>query len=186
MFIVVKSSFRRGAGSPDFTRPESHNWRLPESLVFDEFLQHSLFTRVLTARLNFQIPRSMPESRLTRYELELMDVLWRLGEGTVQDVCENLGRDLAYTSVMTTLSLLESKKQVLERVKQGRAYLYRPLVTREEMSRSILSDLKDVLFKDKLPELMLNFMEEEQPSSDDLRELKEAIRKLESQEKDSL
>jgi predicted transcriptional regulator len=127
--------------------------------------------------------RLMPDSRLTHYELELMDVLWRLGEGTVQDVCDNLERDLAYTTVMTTLSLLESKKGVLERVKQGRAYLYRPLVSREEMSRNVLSDLKDVLFRDKLPKLMLNFIDDEQPSPDDLQALKDAVRILESRRK---
>lgn len=127
----------------------------------------------------------MPDSRLTHYELELMDVLWRLGEGTVQDVCDHLERDLAYTTVMTTLRLLESKKRVLERVKQGRAYLYRPTISREEMSRSVLKDLKDVLFRDKLPTLMLNFIDEDQPSSDDLQALKDAVRKLESRRKGS-
>ena len=61
----------------------------------------------------------MQKMRLTRYELELMDVLWRLGQGTVQDVCDNLNRELAYTTVMTTLRLLHSKKKVLKRVKRG-------------------------------------------------------------------
>ena len=68
----------------------------------------------------------MDPSRLTRYELELMDVLWSRGEGTVQDVCDALHRPLAYTTVMTTLRLLEDKKKVLQRVKRGRAYVYRP------------------------------------------------------------
>ena len=46
-----------------------------------------------------------------------MDVLWQQGEGTVQEVCDQLGRPLAYTTVMTTLRLLHSKKKVLKRVK---------------------------------------------------------------------
>ena len=61
----------------------------------------------------------MELSRLTRYELELMDVLWQRGEGTVQEVCDQLGRPLAYTTVMTTLRLLHSKKKVLKRVKRS-------------------------------------------------------------------
>ena len=84
--------------------------------------------------------------RLTRYELELMDVLWRRGEGTVQQVCEELQRPLAYTTVMTTLGLLHSKKKVLKRIKRGRAHVYQPSVSRDEVSRSVISDLQHVLF----------------------------------------
>jgi BlaI family penicillinase repressor len=109
-----------------------------------------------------------------------MDVLWSLGEGTVQEVCDNLGRDLAYTTVMTTLRLLERKKNVLQRVKRGRAYVYRPLVTRQEMSRTVLADLKDVLFGKNLPSLMLNLLDEEDFTPHDLRTLKNALKQLES------
>ncbi|MCA9116165.1 MAG: BlaI/MecI/CopY family transcriptional regulator [Planctomycetaceae bacterium] len=126
----------------------------------------------------------MTEARLTRYELELMDVLWRLGEGTVQDVCNGLDRDLAYTTVMTTLRLLENRKGVLERVKRGRAYVYRPLVSRDEVSRSVLADLKDVLFRNNLPSLMLNLLEEE-VSEEHLETLKAALRQIEQQNQES-
>jgi BlaI family penicillinase repressor len=118
-------------------------------------------------------------SRLTRYELELMDVLWSRNEGTVQDVCDGLQRPLAYTSVMTTLSLLERKKGVLQRVKQGRAYVYRPTVTREEVSLSVLSDLRDVLFGGRLPSLVLNMLSEDELSSEDVVAVREALAKLE-------
>jgi len=119
--------------------------------------------------------------RLTPYELELMDVIWDLGEASVQDVCDALPRDLAYTTVMTTLSLLVQKKKVLKRVKNGRAYIYQPVVSREEVSRSMLGQIKQVLLKNSLPSLMLNLLEEENISADDISALKEAIRKLENQ-----
>jgi len=122
------------------------------------------------------------EYRLTRYELQLMDVLWTIGQGTVQDVCDRLERDLAYTTVMTTLNLLVTKKQVLTREKQGRAYIYRPAVTREQVSRSILTDLKSVLFGNQLPSLVLSLMEDSRTSMRDREILKDAIRKMESQE----
>lgn len=122
----------------------------------------------------------MKEYRLTRYELELMDVLWRCGEGTVQDVCDGLGRDLAYTTVMTSLSLLESKKGVLERHKQGRAYVYRPTVTRQEISRTVLRDLREVLFENRLPSLMLSVLAEEQLSEEDVDALRKALDETES------
>lgn len=122
----------------------------------------------------------MSQQRLTRYELELMDVLWRLGEGTVQDVCDCLERDLAYTSVMTTLRLLEQKKNVLERVKRGRAYVYRPVISREDMGRTVLDDLKDVFFGEHLPPLMLNLLETQEFTPQDVQVLKDALNQLES------
>ncbi|MBL8816733.1 MAG: BlaI/MecI/CopY family transcriptional regulator [Planctomyces sp.] len=121
----------------------------------------------------------MKEYRLTRYELQLMDVLWNLGEATVQDVCDRIERDLAYTTVMTTLNLLVTKKNVLSRTKRGRAFVYTPLVSRNEVSRSILSDLKAVLFGNQLPTMMLSLMDDSEISAQDSEVLKEAIQRLE-------
>ncbi len=67
----------------------------------------------------------MPGRHLTRYELEIMDVVWRLGEVTVHDVCANLSRPLAYTTVMTTLGVLERKKGV-SRANETRSSLCLP------------------------------------------------------------
>jgi BlaI family penicillinase repressor len=122
---------------------------------------------------------SMKFPRLTRCELELMDVLWQKGEATVQEVCDELTRPLAYTTVMTTLGLLHSKKKVLKRVKRGRAHVYQPLISRDEVSRAVLSDLRDVLFADQIPMLVLGLLEDGQFSQADVEALKAAIRKVE-------
>lgn len=124
----------------------------------------------------------MKHARLTRYELELMDVLWQLGEGTVQDVCDGLERPLAYTTVMTTLRLLHGKKKVLKRVKRGRAHVYQPIVSRDAVSRSVMSDLQGVLFREQLPSLMLGLLEDGSLTQSDIKTLKAAIRKVEGQE----
>ena len=121
----------------------------------------------------------MTNYRLTHYELELMDVLWRRGEGTVQDVCGDLDRDLAYTTVMTTLNLLAQRKGALERIKQGRAFIYRPLVSREEVSLSVLDELRDVLFADRLPSLMLNMISEKGVSPEEADAIRQALDQLE-------
>ncbi|MCA9072247.1 MAG: BlaI/MecI/CopY family transcriptional regulator [Planctomycetaceae bacterium] len=120
-------------------------------------------------------------TQLTKYELELMDVIWELGEATVQQVCDHISRPLAYTTVMTTLNLLEKKKKVLERKKQGRAYLYRPTVTREDVSRGFLRELKDVLFRGRLSALVHNMLSEEDITPDDVAELRSALDDLEAQ-----
>lgn len=123
----------------------------------------------------------MTPPRLTRCELELMDVLWQRGEGTVQEVCDGLSRPLAYTTVMTTLGLLHSKKKVLKRIKRGRAHVYQPAVTRDEVSRHVISDLQDVLFADRLPTLMLGLLEDGKFSDADVQALKAALRKVEDE-----
>lgn len=108
-----------------------------------------------------------------------MDVVWRLGEVTVHDVCANLSRPLAYTTVMTSLGILERKKGVLDRSKRGRAFVYRPRVSREEVSRDLLRDLRDVLFGGSLPSLVLNLMADESVSQEDIQALKDSLRDLE-------
>jgi BlaI family transcriptional regulator, penicillinase repressor len=120
--------------------------------------------------------------RLTRYELELMDVLWQKGEATVQEVCDQLGRPLAYTTVMTTLRMLHSKKKVLKRVKRGRAHVYQPVVSREDVSRSVIRDLQTVLFADRLPTLMLGLLENGCFSQEEVDALTAALERVESRE----
>src|SRR5688572_19635915 len=70
---------------------------------------------------------------LTEVELEIMRILWRLGEGSVQDVLDGLPpeRELARTSVSTMLRILESK-EVLGVRKTGRTHVYVPRVSKPE------------------------------------------------------
>jgi predicted transcriptional regulator len=72
-----------------------------------------------------------PVSPLGHLESCVMDVMWSRGESNVRDVAENLGRPLAYTTVMTTLDRLY-KKGLLERRKSDRAFLYSPRLSRRD------------------------------------------------------
>jgi predicted transcriptional regulator len=83
---------------------------------------------------------------------------------------------------MTTLRLLHGKKKVLKRVKRGRAHVYQPLVTREDVSRSVIRDLQAVLFGDRLPTLVLGLLENGRFSQGDVDALKAALKKLENRE----
>ena len=68
---------------------------------------------------------------LTEVELEFMNELWALGEGTVRDVLDQLpeGRELAYTSAATILRILEQKNFVTSR-KEGKRHVFVPLLAR--------------------------------------------------------
>lgn len=119
--------------------------------------------------------------QLTRGELEIMDVVWDRGRATVQDVCDALQRPLAYTTVMTVLKTLETKRQAVRKVKEGRAFVYEPAVTREEVCRTMLGQLKQHLAKPSLKSVVLNLIQDDAITSADLAEIKRAISKLEGQ-----
>lgn len=67
-------------------------------------------------------------------EEDVMDVVWTLGAGNVRDVARRIQRNLAYTTVMTTLDRLH-KKGLLDREMMDRAFVYKPRITREEWDR---------------------------------------------------
>lgn len=121
----------------------------------------------------------MSDYHLTKCEMEVMDVVWRPGRVTVQDVVDGLERPLAYTTVMTTLKILKSKRNVVRSEKQGRAYVYEPIVSREDVSRSMTLELKERLFGGSAKSLLLNLLQNETLSQQDVDELKQAIEDVE-------
>jgi len=110
---------------------------------------------------------------LTEAELRLMDVLWQRGSATVQEVLDSLPADqpLAYNSVLTTIRILE-KKGYLGHTKDGRAYVYKPIVERQDATRSEVRHLISRFFKDSRELLVLNILEDESIDTDELRRLR--------------
>lgn len=82
-------------------------------------------------------PTSLPT--LGPLESRLMEQLWLSSPATVREVCDELGTDLAYTTVMTTLDRLY-KKGLLARVKVLAAFVYQPTMTRSEYQQRIVED----------------------------------------------
>ena len=73
-----------------------------------------------------------------------MEALWELGEGSVADVLGKISDDPAYTTVKTVMERME-RKGLLARTKVGRAYMYRPALSRSELetqaSRRVIEGL---------------------------------------------
>ena len=84
---------------------------------------------------------------LTEVELELMTIIWKLGEASTAGVLENLpkGRDLAYTSVSTILRILE-QKAVLKTRKEGRGHVYIPVLSKAEFESKTVRHVVDTVF----------------------------------------
>src|SRR5258708_18630068 len=114
----------------------------------------------MSAKEIWSVPRRKSET-LTEAELRLMDVLWQKGSATVQQVLNALPEKpaLAYNSVLTTIRVLENKGY-LEHVKDGRAHIYKPLMEREEATRSEIRHLVGRFFKNSHELLVLNVLED--------------------------
>jgi len=100
-------------------------------------------------------------SQLTEAEQRLMDILWMLKNGTVTEIAAALPKslDLAYNTVLTMMRILEAKGYVRHtKPKEGRAFIYRPIVSRDQASRSALQHLLGRFFGNSAEALVLNLM----------------------------
>ena len=122
-----------------------------------------------------------PSATLTEAELRIMDVLWQKGPGTVQQVLERLPEKpaLAYNSVLTTIRILE-KKGYLGHAKDGRAHVYKPLIGRQQASRSEIRHLIGRFFGNSHEELVLNILEDRGLDADELQRLREMLQRSEA------
>jgi predicted transcriptional regulator len=121
----------------------------------------------------------MPPKRsitLTQAELRLMKALWERGESTVADLVTATSGEatLAYTSVLTTIRILETKGYVTHR-QEGRAFLYTTCVGEVEASRSEVRHLLQRFFGNSRERLLLSMLGDDEISSDELKRLKDAI-----------
>jgi predicted transcriptional regulator len=92
----------------------------------------------------FRRPRELASLALGRLERQVLEETWRRGETSVRDIVNTFNERVAYTTVMTTLDRLY-KKGLLKRRKDGRAFIYSPLVTRAEFEQGIAEDVIDGL-----------------------------------------
>jgi BlaI family transcriptional regulator, penicillinase repressor len=112
----------------------------------------------------------------TELELEILKILWRDGPASGRQVRDTLAatRDLAYTSVMTILNIM-ARKGYLERSKAEGGYTHRARVSERTTGGQMVRDLVDRVFDGSAGALMLNLLETNELSADELRRLRELI-----------
>tara|TARA_R110002049_G_scaffold4601_5_gene32014 strand:+ start:29523 stop:29897 length:375 start_codon:yes stop_codon:yes gene_type:complete len=116
---------------------------------------------------------------ITKCEAEVMNVVWNKGSVTIGDVVESIDRDLAYTTVLTTMGILEDKGIVQRGDKVGRAYTYLPAVTREEVRQGMIGELTEQLFGGSVRSLVLSLIQSEAVTAEDIAALKKAASEAE-------
>jgi len=121
----------------------------------------------------------MPPKRsitLTKAELRLMKILWDRGESTVAEMVAAISAEeaLAYTSVLTTIRILDTKGYVSHR-QEGRAFLYSSCIGEIEASRSEVRHVLQRFFGNSRERLLLSLLGDDEISPGELSRLKEAI-----------
>lgn len=114
------------------------------------------------------------EVRFTARELDVINVLWNAGPSTVAEVRKALDDDLAYTTVLTVLRVLEEKGHVTHE-SEGRAHRYRPLVQRDVAASSALRRVKENLFSGSSELLLTRLVEDTSLSDDELRRMRDLL-----------
>ena len=113
---------------------------------------------------------------LTEMELELMNILWELEEGTVRDVIKGLPheRDLAYTTVATALRILDDKKIVTSR-KQGKAHIFTPILSKKNFEASSLDFMVEKVFNNAPASIVARLINEQNFSKEELEEMQKLL-----------
>ena len=111
--------------------------------------------------------------RLGRLELQILNVVWKKGTATVQDVKEVLGkgRKPAYTTILAMMRKMDAKGY-LEHDVEGRTFIYRAAISQKDVRYDVLNDILERLFEGS-PALMVNSLVEQKGiSEEDLEQIK--------------
>jgi BlaI family transcriptional regulator, penicillinase repressor len=119
----------------------------------------------------------MKSSTLTKQELEIMKIVWNRKNATVRDVYEALReqRQIAYTTVMTMMKILERKK-FLKKTQQDRAFVYQPVRPKEQVIRTMVQDFVTRVFDGSAEPLLMHLVKDRHLSEKDVREITRMIR----------
>ena len=113
----------------------------------------------------------------TEFELQILKLLWERSPLPVRDVRQALadaGRDIAHTSVITTLNTMVDKKY-LKRTKQGKSFLFSPRVNREQVCEGMLGDVVSRVFDGSPSAVMLSLFNCADIDDEELKELRRMI-----------
>lgn len=119
----------------------------------------------------------MSELHLTQRELDIMSVLWELGEATVNEVRDRVDPSLAYTSVSTMIRMLEMKGYVAHRRGEGKTHVYYPVIDAEAAGESALGRVLDKIYGGSPIKLLAHLMDQRRVSEKELARMRDILKK---------
>jgi BlaI family transcriptional regulator, penicillinase repressor len=114
---------------------------------------------------------------LTQRELDIMGVLWDLGEATVTEVRDRVDPDLAYTSISSMIRTLEMKGYVSHRRGEGKTHVYFPAIDPETAGESALKRVLDKIYGGSPIKLLAHLVDQKRLSEKELARMRELLKK---------
>ena len=118
----------------------------------------------------------MTDLHLTQRELDIMSVLWDLGEATVNEVRERVDPALAYTSISSMIRTLELKGYVSHRRGEGKTHVYYPVIDPETAGESALGRMLDKIYGGSPIKLLAHLVEQRRLSAAELARMRELLK----------
>jgi BlaI family transcriptional regulator, penicillinase repressor len=113
---------------------------------------------------------------LTQRELDIMGVLWELGEGTVTEVRDRVDPDLAYTSISSMIRTLELKGFVSHRRGEGKTHVYFPVIAPEAAGESALGRVLDKIYGGSPIKLLAHLVQQKRLSPKELQRMRDLLK----------
>jgi predicted transcriptional regulator len=114
--------------------------------------------------------------KLTIQEEEALQAVFKIGEGSIKMILENLNNDLPYTTIASTIKNLEKKGYLQSRL-VGNAYLYKPAISEQDFKKKFMSSVVKNYFDNSYKELVNFFVEQKKLSAKELKEIISLIEK---------
>ncbi|MDE0825200.1 MAG: BlaI/MecI/CopY family transcriptional regulator [Akkermansiaceae bacterium] len=120
----------------------------------------------------------LERGHLSRRERQIIEILYRLGQGTAKEVQENLPDPPSYSAVRALLATLEGKDMV-KHSKEGRRYVYKPSITPKKAKRTALSNLLTTYFAGSPESLVASLLDpsDQQLSKKDIDSIRDLLTK---------
>jgi BlaI family penicillinase repressor len=119
----------------------------------------------------------MTDLHLTQRELDIMSVLWELGEATVTEVRDRVDPNLAYTSISTMIRMLEMKGYVSHRRGEGKTHVYFPVIDAEAAGESALGRVLDKIYGGSPIKLLAHLMDQRRLSEKELDRMRDLLKR---------
>ena len=114
----------------------------------------------------------MSEVHLTQRELDIMSVLWELGEATATEVRDRVNPDLAYTSISTMIRMLEMKGFVGHRKGDGKTHVYYPVIDASAAGKSALGRVMEKIYGGSPVALLANLIDQHKLTDKELARMR--------------
>ena len=119
----------------------------------------------------------MSKLDLTKRELDIMSVLWELGEATVNEVRDRVDPNLAYTGISSMIRTLETKGYVSHRRGEGKTHVYFPVIEPEAAGESALGRVLDKIYGGSPIKLLAHLVDQHRLSEKELARMRDLLKR---------